>query len=58
MKVHVLQHVPFEGLGSIARWLDATGARVIWTRFFHEVLLPPFGEVDLLNESGRESRWR
>jgi hypothetical protein len=48
LKVHVLQHVPFEGLGSIAGWLDARGARVTWTRFFQEATLPPLGEVDLL----------
>ena len=28
MKVHVLQHVPFEGLGSIEPWLAARGATV------------------------------
>jgi GMP synthase-like glutamine amidotransferase len=50
--VHVLQHVPFEGLGSIAGWLDAQGARVTWTRFFHEAILPPLGEVDLLIAMG------
>ena len=48
MKVHVLQHVPFEGLGSIAGWVDARGARVTWTRFFREARLPALGEVDLL----------
>ena len=26
MKAHVLQHVSFEGLGSIESWLDARGA--------------------------------
>jgi len=52
MKVHVLQHVPFEGLGSIAGWLDARGARVTWTRFFHEARIPALGEVDLLIAMG------
>ena len=52
LKVHVLQHVPFEGLGSIAGWLDARGARVTWTRFFQEAILPPLGEADLLIAMG------
>lgn len=40
MRVHVLQHVPFEGLGSIAPWLEAHAARVSWTRFFDGDPLP------------------
>lgn len=35
MHVHVLPHVPCEGLGSIEAWLAARGAQVAWTRF-HE----------------------
>ncbi len=35
MRTHVLQHVPFEGLGAIEPWLAARGAQVTWTRF-HE----------------------
>jgi GMP synthase-like glutamine amidotransferase len=34
MHVHVFQHVPFEGLGSIGVWLAEWGARVSCTRFF------------------------
>ena len=33
-QVHVLQHVPFEGLGSIAAWLAAQRADVGFTRLF------------------------
>lgn len=33
-QVHVLQHVPFEGLGSIAAWLAAQRAQVGLTRLF------------------------
>lgn len=29
MRAHVLQHVPFEGLGSIEPWLTARHARAI-----------------------------
>ena len=33
-QVQVLQHVPFEGLGSIAAWLAAQRADVGFTRLF------------------------
>ena len=49
MRVHVLQHVPFEGLGSIADWLARHEATVSWTRFFAPApVLPPLAEVDLV----------
>lgn len=34
MRVHILQHVAFEGPGSASAWLTARGARVDYTRFF------------------------
>lgn len=34
MRVHCIQHVPFEGLGSIGPWLDARGATVSVSRLF------------------------
>jgi GMP synthase-like glutamine amidotransferase len=48
MKVQVLQHVPFEGLGSIQQWLDARGAVTQWTRFYEAHRLPDLAEVDLI----------
>ncbi len=48
MKVHVLQHVPFEGLGSIDPWLASRGAEVAYTRFFQNDPLPSPGSMDLL----------
>lgn len=62
MRVHVLQHVPFEGLGAIQAWLDARGASargadasargaavsVTWTRFFEDSTLPAPEEVDFV----------
>jgi GMP synthase-like glutamine amidotransferase len=48
MNVHVLQHVPFEGLGSIESWLAARGARVHYTRFFDSPLLPDMADLDLI----------
>ncbi len=49
MRAHYLQHVPFEGLGSIARWLDARGATVTSTQL-HEpkARLPQADTIDFL----------
>lgn len=46
MNVHVLQHVPFEGLGSIESWLVSRGAKVSYTRFFQSPQLPDLAELD------------
>ncbi|MEZ4599546.1 MAG: gamma-glutamyl-gamma-aminobutyrate hydrolase family protein [Syntrophotaleaceae bacterium] len=46
MRVHVLQHVPFEGLGSILPWLEARQAQISTTRFFESPILPASGEFD------------
>ncbi|MDZ7316227.1 MAG: type 1 glutamine amidotransferase [candidate division KSB1 bacterium] len=48
MRAHCLQHVPFEGLGSIAPWLKAQGLELTSTRFFESGRLPAPDEVDLL----------
>ncbi len=48
MHVHVLQHVPFEGLGSIEAWLSQRGARVTYTRFFEPARLPPLTDIDFV----------
>jgi GMP synthase-like glutamine amidotransferase len=48
MHAHYLQHVPFEGLGSIGPWLAAAKAEVTCTRFFTDDRLPEVGDVDLL----------
>jgi len=48
MNVHVLQHVPFEGLGSIAPWLEARGARITTTSFSADPSLPTLSELDLV----------
>jgi GMP synthase-like glutamine amidotransferase len=52
MNCHVLQHVAFEGLGSIAQWLDARGARKRYTRFFENDRLPALDSVDMLIAMG------
>lgn len=48
MKIHCFQHVPFEGLGEIARWIQDGGRRVSFTKFFEKPQLPPAGAVDFL----------
>jgi len=49
MHVHVLQHVPFEGLGCIGPWLESRGARISWTRWFEPgASPPPLDGIDLL----------
>ena len=52
MKVHVLQHVPFEGLGSIGAWLEARGAEITYTRFWTDDPVPPADGLDLLIAMG------
>lgn len=53
MKVHVLQHVPFEGLGSIASWLKNRKAEVTFTRFYEDPALPPpLSDLDLIIAMG------
>ena len=48
MRVHYFQHVPFEGLGSIAPWLEAAGHKITNTRFFASAGLPDLKMIDLL----------
>lgn len=48
MRAHYLQHVPFEGLGSIEAWLMETGYEISCTQFFDSGVLPEIGEIDLL----------
>jgi GMP synthase-like glutamine amidotransferase len=48
MKVHVLQHVPSEGLGSIEEWLQKIGATVTFTYFFESAALPAVQGLDLV----------
>ena len=45
---HVLQHVPFEGLGSIETWLHRREAEVSCTRFFQNPTLPELDNLDLV----------
>ncbi len=48
MRAHYLQHIPFEGLGSVETWLKAAGAEIKSTRLFESAKLPTPEDVDLL----------
>lgn len=48
MRAHYLQHVAFEGLGSIAPWLRGAGYTITATRFFGSARFPHLNDVDLL----------
>ncbi|MHB8900825.1 MAG: type 1 glutamine amidotransferase [Thermoguttaceae bacterium] len=48
MRAHYLQHVPFEGLGSIGPWLETAGHPVTGSRLFQSAELPDLADFDLL----------
>ena len=48
MRIHVLQHVAFEGLGCIEAWLENRHAIVTFTRFFESDALPNLDDVDFI----------
>lgn len=48
MRAHYLQHVPFEGPGSIAPWLEAAGYQITATKFYESTRLPLPEQIDLL----------
>jgi GMP synthase-like glutamine amidotransferase len=52
MHVHWLQHVPFEGLGTIEPWLRARDARVTMTRLYAGETLPDPRGLDLVVAMG------
>jgi len=48
MRAHYLQHVPFEGLGSIESWFEANGYELTRTLFFESTDLPDTKAIDFL----------
>lgn len=48
MKVHWLQHVPFEGLGAMEPWLHEHSASLTTTRLFTTDILPEVDSFDML----------
>lgn len=48
MRIHYLQHVPFEGLGIIENWIQSKGYELTFTRFYKNDRLPEVEEFDWL----------
>jgi GMP synthase-like glutamine amidotransferase len=48
MRVHYLQHVPFEGLGCIQEWLETRSAAISVTRLYEHVEFPNVHDFDWL----------
>ncbi|MEN9251285.1 MAG: hypothetical protein Q6K99_01845 [Thermostichales cyanobacterium BF4_bins_65] len=48
MRIHTLQHVPFEGLGRIADWAAGGGHQLSSTLFFADAKLPDLETIDAL----------
>ncbi|MBT3295027.1 MAG: C26 family cysteine hydrolase domain-containing family [Verrucomicrobia bacterium] len=48
MRAHYIQHVPFEGLGSMEPWLTCAGYEVTCTRLCEGEPLPELGALHLL----------
>ena len=48
MRAHYLQHVPFEGLGSIEPWLITSGYKISCTKLYESAILPDIKSIDLL----------
>ncbi len=48
MQLHYLQHVPFEGLGSIGQWAQTRQHGVSVTRLYDSDVLPGLDKFDLL----------
>ena len=48
VKTHVLQHVAFEDIGSIAAWMKSRNAAITRTRFFAGDLLPNVDGLDCI----------
>ena len=52
LQIHYLQHVPFEGLGSIESWLHERGHHVSATHMFSGDQLPQLDHLDWLMVMG------
>ena len=48
LRIHCLQHVPFEGIGHIDMWAKKRGNSLSFTRFFEKVKFPAQDDFDWL----------
>jgi len=51
-RIHLLQHVPYEGPGAIHNWISENNCTLTLTRFFKQDSLPGPDDFDLLNIMG------
>jgi GMP synthase-like glutamine amidotransferase len=47
-RIHYLQHVPFEGLASIEKWVTKSGNNISATKFYQNDSLPSIDDIDWL----------
>lgn len=48
MRLHCLQHVPFEKPGNIETWVNQKGHSITFTRFFNKEQFPSLNDFDVL----------
>ncbi|MFD2940131.1 type 1 glutamine amidotransferase [Flavobacterium notoginsengisoli] len=48
LNIHCLQHVHFEGLGSMEEWISKNSHNLTYTRFYNNEILPDINETDVL----------
>ena len=48
MRIHSLEHVPFENLAFIAQWAEDNGHKVTTTHLYENTVLPGLDDFDLL----------
>lgn len=48
MRIHYIQHVPFEGLGYIETWLEQRKHTTTATRIWEQAAFPPVDDYDVL----------
>lgn len=48
LRIHYIQHIPFEDLASIAEWVQVRGHQLSHTRMFTEDPFPPIETIDWL----------
>lgn len=48
MKLHTLQHVPFEGLANLEKWAVKAGFSISCTGLYADAALPRVADIDWL----------
>jgi GMP synthase-like glutamine amidotransferase len=48
LRIHCIQHVPYEGLGAILHWAEANNASVSYSHLYNDPVLPDLQSLDML----------